>query len=606
MATETLEVRIVGDSSKLNSALKSAHTDLGKVEGAASKLTGAGGKLSGALDQVGLSGSKAGSLLSGGLTGGAIAAGVALGKMAADGVKSLLELEKITAQTNATIAATGGAANVTQAHVAALGDKLEKLTGIDSQVIQSGENMLLTFTNIRNAAGKGNDIFDQSTKILTDMSVVFKTDAAGAAIQLGKALNDPIQGITALTRVGVAFTQQQKDQIAAMVASGDTLGAQKIILAELTREFGGVAEAIGQTTGGKIERLKREFEDVEEGLASGLIPVLDNVSSAFLKIGGEGQTLGKTIGDVVSGAFINLAPAVGGLSELFDVFSGKNDKAKEAADKVADAQKGVAGATDEATAAVTANTEALDAQAEATFAALGGALSAEEAQLRFAESADKASESLLKNGAASNEARGALINAQQAALGAASAAVRLAEDQAKARGGTLSAKEATQIQIDTLGRLAGSLAPGSALRVQLEGFIRELERVKSKDVTVRVNYVRTGQAPGDPTGMEGPAGPRHQGGVVAGGALPARHVGGMGPDESLVRFQAGEGVLRRSAMAKLGVGGLNALNSGQFGGGGGGGGAPVVVQVMLDGRVIAEVVREQNDRTIARGGQLPG
>ena len=78
------------------------------------------------------------------------------------------------------------------------------------------------------------------------MSPVLGTDASGSAIQLGKALNDPIKGITALTRVGVTFTEQQKDQITTLVESGKTIDAQKIILGELQKEFGGSAEA--QTT----------------------------------------------------------------------------------------------------------------------------------------------------------------------------------------------------------------------------------------------------------------------------------------------------------------------------------------------------------------------
>jgi hypothetical protein len=60
---------------------------------------------------------------------------------------------------------------------------------------------------------------------------------SGQAIQLGKALNDPIAGISALSRVGVTFTEEQKATIESMVKMGDVAGAQKLILAELAREF---------------------------------------------------------------------------------------------------------------------------------------------------------------------------------------------------------------------------------------------------------------------------------------------------------------------------------------------------------------------------------
>ena len=79
-----------------------------------------------------------------------------------------------------------------------------KKTGIDDEAIQSGENLLLTFTNIRNEAGKGNDVFNQATETMTDMSVALGQDMKSRRRQLGKALNDPIKGITALSRVGVS------------------------------------------------------------------------------------------------------------------------------------------------------------------------------------------------------------------------------------------------------------------------------------------------------------------------------------------------------------------------------------------------------------------
>lgn len=99
--------------------------------------------------------------------------------------------------------------------------------------------MLLTFTNI------GKDVFPDATSTMLDMATAMNgglTPSAeqlkGTSIQLGKALNDPISGISALSKVGVTFTEQQKKQIEAMVQAGDAAGAQKLILAELGREFG--------------------------------------------------------------------------------------------------------------------------------------------------------------------------------------------------------------------------------------------------------------------------------------------------------------------------------------------------------------------------------
>jgi hypothetical protein len=187
---------------------------------------------------------------------------------------------KVTAQTNAVLKSTGGVAGVTTGHVEKLGTALLKKSGIDDEVVRSGENMLLTFRNIRNVAGKGNDIFDQTTRATLDMDAamthgnVTQESLAKSSIRVGKALNDPIKGVTALRRVGVQFTAQQTAQIKALVDSGHTMAAQKIILRELNAEFGGSAAAIGGTLPGKINIARESFRDLGGTLATQLVPTL--------------------------------------------------------------------------------------------------------------------------------------------------------------------------------------------------------------------------------------------------------------------------------------------------------------------------------------------
>lgn len=206
--------------------------------------------------------------------GGAIAAAKIFdfGKGAFD---AAIESQKIAKQSEAVIKSTGGAAQITAQQIGDLATAISNKTGVDDEAIQTGENLLLTFTNVQNKAGEGNDIFNQSTKLMVDMAAAMGTDASGGAIQLGKALNDPVAGITALTRVGVSFTQEQKDQIKTMVESGDTLGAQKIILGELTKEFGGSAEAQATAT----DKMKVAFGNMQEQIGGLLIPIVEKFSN---------------------------------------------------------------------------------------------------------------------------------------------------------------------------------------------------------------------------------------------------------------------------------------------------------------------------------------
>lgn len=202
-------------------------------------------------------------------------AGSGLVKFLGDSIAEARESQKVNAQTAAVLKSTGGAAKITAGQIGDLANKISLKTGIDDEQIQSSENMLLTFTNVRNEVGKGNDVFSQATQVVTDMSVALGQDSKNSAIQLGKALNDPIKGITALQRVGVTFTEQQKAQIATMVKSGHTLDAQKVILKELTKEFGGSAAA--QATAG--EKAKVAWKNVEEQVGTALLPVLDKLGT---------------------------------------------------------------------------------------------------------------------------------------------------------------------------------------------------------------------------------------------------------------------------------------------------------------------------------------
>jgi hypothetical protein len=213
---------------------------------------------------------------------GVVAAG-AIASQVALGVKSLAILAEVKNQTDAVLKSTQGVANITADEVRKQAEALEDLSTVDDKVIQAGQNMLLTFTNIRNEVGEGNDIFNQATETLLDLSVAMGTEPKQAAIQLGKALNDPIKGITALTRVGVAFTDQQKEEITALTTAGKTMAAQKIILAELNKEFGGSAKAFGEGPGAAMRRFGDAVEGAQQALATGFLPLMEKVSATVQK-----------------------------------------------------------------------------------------------------------------------------------------------------------------------------------------------------------------------------------------------------------------------------------------------------------------------------------
>ncbi len=245
MASRRIEVVLTGDSKSLERAL------------------GRGEKASGKFGKV--------------LGGAALGAGAALaglGVAAKLGFDEFIEAEKVTAQTNAVLKSTGGIANVTAKEIQGLSERLMRKSGVDDEAIASGQNMLLTFTKVRNETGAGNKVFDEATKATLNLSVAMGKDMQSSAVLVGKALNDPVKGIGALSRVGVQLDADQKKLIKTMDASGNTMGAQKVILKELETQFGGSAEAAGKTFGGQLNIAKQSLSNMAGEIVGKMLPHL--------------------------------------------------------------------------------------------------------------------------------------------------------------------------------------------------------------------------------------------------------------------------------------------------------------------------------------------
>jgi hypothetical protein len=217
---------------------------------------------------------------------GAFTAGIGLA------VSEALDAEKNIAKLEAVIKSTGGVAGITSEEAQSLADSLSSVTTFSDDAVLSAETMLLTFKNI------GEDVFPQATESVLNMAEMFG-GADQAAIQLGKALNDPLEGISALTRVGVTFNENQKETIKQFMETGQVAEAQKIILKELESEFGGVARASGDTLAGKLTILKNQLLNVAEGVGTVLLPPLTKfLESVVLPLIPKVQHLGQALGQV--------------------------------------------------------------------------------------------------------------------------------------------------------------------------------------------------------------------------------------------------------------------------------------------------------------------
>lgn len=206
---------------------------------------------------------------------GFAAAGAAIAAVGVSSVKAYQESQDAVMQTNAVLVSTGNAAGVTRAQVTELANSLQKVTKFGDETIRTGQNLLLTFTKI------GKDVFPEATEVMLDMSQALGQDIKSSAVQLGKALQDPILGVTALRRVGVNFSKDQQDVIKKLVETGKAAEAQRLILKELQTEFGGSARAAGQTFAGKLEILKNQIGEVQEAIGFVIVDAIQPFVAAI-------------------------------------------------------------------------------------------------------------------------------------------------------------------------------------------------------------------------------------------------------------------------------------------------------------------------------------
>ncbi len=218
-----------------------------------------------------------------------------------NGFEEYSAFDAMNGQFAAGLKSTGNAANLTIAQMDGLATSVAGYSGQTVASIGKTEQILQTFTNIKNVGP--NKIFDQATVAAANMAAKLGGDATASAIQLGKALNDPVKGMTALRRVGVAFTTAQTNAVKADVARGDSLAAQTVIMKELNREFGGAAKAAGETFPGSIARAKVAMGELERSAVTPFAKVLPNL------IGGVADKI-DGLTPVVSAAATHIASSV--------------------------------------------------------------------------------------------------------------------------------------------------------------------------------------------------------------------------------------------------------------------------------------------------------
>ena len=262
MATgsRTLKLSILADVNQLNKSLKAANGD---VEHSANKMGDFGKKAALAFAAAG------------------IAAAAFLVKFAKDAIVA----GEAAATANARIDQINKSMNLFGDSTAEVTNRLVKYaeqtaraTGIDTNAIKATQAKLLTFKELALSADQLGGQFDRATQAALDLASAGFGAAETNAVQLGKALNDPIKGLTSLAKSGVTFTAQEKERIKVLVESNKMGEAQAQILKAIETQVGGTSLATANAT----EKMKVGFQQVTEKVGIALLPVLEKFVNFLL------------------------------------------------------------------------------------------------------------------------------------------------------------------------------------------------------------------------------------------------------------------------------------------------------------------------------------
>jgi hypothetical protein len=276
----TLVVKFVGDASGLTSASKTAQTQLEKGKQSFGKLNKAAVFTSGLV--VGAFGLWA---------KGAIAA-------AEEGVAAEKKLTNVFEQ-------MGGTGTETFAQLGDAAKSIGKDIAQPATEITKVQTKLGTFGKVWEDPIKGAENFNRATVLAFDLEAAGFGTADSNVTQLGKALQDPTKGMTALARAGVSFTDAEKEKIKQLQESGNLLGAQEIVYQALEEQVGGTAAA-GVTDS---ERMRVAIGELSESFGRVLLPAVKSVSEWVQKLTGWMEE-NKTTVAIIAGVVVGLAAAI--------------------------------------------------------------------------------------------------------------------------------------------------------------------------------------------------------------------------------------------------------------------------------------------------------
>ena len=253
---KAINVVVTGNAAPLRKALSGASNDLNNFGNKASATA------------------KKGALALAAMGSAAIFAGFKFTKLA--------ELAAIADQRIVAVSRTmglfGGDTVMVTQRISDFADAMERETGIMAETIKAAQAKLLTFRQLAMTADIAGEAFDRATQATIDMAAAGFGEATTNAVQLGKALEDPIKGVNSLRRSGITFTESEKAKLAVLVNSNRIHDAQKVILTAIETQVKGTAKATAVST----QRMKQGFGEVTDAIGTKLLPLMNAFADAIV------------------------------------------------------------------------------------------------------------------------------------------------------------------------------------------------------------------------------------------------------------------------------------------------------------------------------------
>lgn len=169
-------------------------------------------------------------------------------------VDATVEVEKANLRLAAVVQATGGVAGYSAGELRQYAEALSRSSLFNSEEIKAAEAELSIFRNVHG------ETFKQVIALAMDLASLTGQDLLTSTRNLGRALNDPVNGYTMLGRSIGRLSPEVQRAIKDAAEHGDAMRAQKLMIDELSKSLGG---------------------NVSGGMATGMAGAVKNVGEAW-------------------------------------------------------------------------------------------------------------------------------------------------------------------------------------------------------------------------------------------------------------------------------------------------------------------------------------